>query len=237
MKYLKLFEYWLNEAEEVNFDLNNPDVTPLTHLTQKHLYGVKPKDTEIVLKSILNKSFNAKETSETPLDDIKVFGFYHLLEYKNGGIKLTHERLPNREFLVKTPDYDRAKVEEQFNKIPLELNDYNARVYVISPTSVSDTRIFWKSTGFEGISTFEACVIILPPAPKNIQGLAIDMPAIIITNGKPVYATLGQIVYFTYKKLTKDNFQTLLNPELGKRDYLRINVFKSDTTKVGGPSV
>jgi hypothetical protein len=63
------------------------------------------------------------------------------------------------------------------------------------------------------------------------------MPAIIITNGKPVYATLGQIVYFTYKKLTKDNFQTLLNPELGKRDYLRINVFKSDTTKVGGPPV
>jgi hypothetical protein len=237
MKYLKLFEYWINEEEEVKFDKANPDVTPILKLTQSHLYGVQPKDTEPVLKSILNKSFNSIETSERPLTDVKVFGYYHLLEFRNGGIKLTNEKMPNREFLVKTPNYDRYKVEEEFNKIPLDLDDPNARVYVVSPTTFSDTNIFWKSVEFEGISTFEACVIILPPTPKNIQGYAIDAPVIIITNGKPVYVTIGQIVTFASKKFTKENFQNLLKPETGKRDYLMTNIFKSDTTKVGGPPV
>ena len=237
MKYLKLYEYWINEEEEVKFDKANPDVTPILKLTQSHLYGVQPKDTEPVLKSILNRSFNSVETSERPLDDVKVFSYYHLLEFKNGGIKLTNEKLPNREFLVKTPNYDRSKVEEEFNKVPLALDDPKARVYVVSPTTVSDTKIFWKAMDFEGISTFEACIIILPPTPKNIQGLAIDAPAIIITNGKPVYVTIGQIVTFAAKHFTKENFPNLLKPETGKKDYLAVNIFKTDSKKVGGPVV
>ena len=48
MKYLKLFEHWINEEEEVKFDKANPDVTPILKLTQSHLYGVQPKDTEPV---------------------------------------------------------------------------------------------------------------------------------------------------------------------------------------------
>lgn len=237
MRYIQLYEHWINEEEEVKFDLNNPDVTPILKLTQAHLYGVQLKDTEIVLKSILNKSFSSLETTEKPLDDVKIFSYYHLFEFRNGGLKLKNDKLPNREFLVKTPNYDRYKIEEEFQKIPLEIDDIIARVFVVSPTTVNDTRIFWKSVEFEGISTLEACVIILPPKPKNIQGLAIDAPAIIITNGKPVYVTIGQIVTFASKHFTKENFPNLLKPETGKKDYLAVNIFKTDSKKVGGPVV
>lgn len=237
MKYLKLYEHWLNEAETLKFDLAKPDVFPITDLTQLNLYGVKPKDTEIVLKSILSKSFNSVETSEVPLDTVKIYGFYHLKEFKNGGLVITNEKIPNREFLIKTPDISRADVEVEFNKLPMRLDDKDARVYVVAPTAINDSLIFWKSAKAEGISTLNASVIILPPKPKNIQGFAIDAPGIIIHYGKIHFITIGQLITFASKKFSKEASVNLGLPEIGKREFLVANIFKKDNVEVGGPKI
>lgn len=163
MKHLKLFELWLNEEEKLQFDIERPDVFPIMELTQGNLYGVRLIDTEIVLRSILSKSFNSVETTETPLNTVKVYGYYHLSEFKNGGIILKNDKKLNREFLVKMPDKTRADVESEFQKIPLDIDDKTARVYVVSDENINDSMIFWKSTQAEGISTQYASVIILPP--------------------------------------------------------------------------
>jgi hypothetical protein len=237
MRYLKLYEKWLNEATELKFDLMKPDVFPITKLTQGNLYGFKPKDTEIVLRSILSKSFNSVETTEVPLNTINVTGFFHIVEFKNGGLILTNEKMVNREFLVKLPEKTREDVETEFKKIPLNIDDKEARVYLVRPSSINDSMVFWKASEAEGISTMYASIIILPPKPTNIQGFAVDAPAILINYGIPYYVTLGQIVTFASKKFSRESAVNLRYPELGKREYLVANVFKSDKVVVGGPKV
>ena len=237
MRYLKLYEKWLNEATELKFDLTKPDVFPITKLTQGNLYGFKPKDTEIVLRSILSKSFNSVETTEVPLNTINVTGFFHIVEFKNGGLILTNEKMVNREFLVKLPEKTRADVDAEFKKIPLNIDDKEARVYLVRPSSINDSMVFWKASEAEGISTMYASIIILPPKPKNIQGFAVDAPAIIINYGIPYYVTLGQIITFASKKFSRESSVNLKIPELGKREYLVANIFKSDKVVVGGPKV
>ena len=74
MKYIKLFENWLNEAEVKPFDANNPDETLVVDITEEDLYK-DPKVMHIILQSMFNRGAAKKDSPDVP-EAIEVIPLY-----------------------------------------------------------------------------------------------------------------------------------------------------------------
>ena len=76
MKYIKLFENWLYEAEEGGkpFDPNNPGATLVVDITQEDLYK-DPKVMHIILQSMFNRGAAKKDSPDVP-EAIKIIPLY-----------------------------------------------------------------------------------------------------------------------------------------------------------------
>ena len=79
MKYVKLFENWLNEAEEGSssvkpFDSNKPSATLVVDITQEDLLK-NPKETHKILQSMFSRGMAKKDTPDVE-ESIKVIPLY-----------------------------------------------------------------------------------------------------------------------------------------------------------------
>ena len=63
MKYIQVFESWLNEAEEAKFDPNKPQAFPMLKITQENLFNANEDIFRKVLASLFSRSLEKKETS------------------------------------------------------------------------------------------------------------------------------------------------------------------------------
>ena len=65
MKYIKVYESWVNEAESAKFDVNKPQAYPMLKLTQGELYTGNEENLRKTLASLYSRSIEKKEVSET----------------------------------------------------------------------------------------------------------------------------------------------------------------------------
>ena len=74
MKYVKLFENWLNEAEEAKpatFDSKKPSKTLIVDISQENIAKIDPNWQAAWLRTILNKAYYKKDTTDFD-EDLKV---------------------------------------------------------------------------------------------------------------------------------------------------------------------
>ena len=74
MKYVKLFENWLNEAEVKPFDPKAPGATLVVDITQEDLLK-DPKETHTILQSMFNRGMAKKDAPDVE-ESIKVIPLY-----------------------------------------------------------------------------------------------------------------------------------------------------------------
>jgi hypothetical protein len=88
MKYVKLFENWLNEAEVKPFDAKAPGTTLVVDITQEDLLK-DSKETHTILQSMFNKGMAKKDAPDVE-ETIKVIPLY-----------VGNPKLPNKDpFLI-----------------------------------------------------------------------------------------------------------------------------------------
>ena len=74
MKHVKLFENWLNEAEEAKpatFDSKKPSKTLIVDISQENIAKIDPNWQAAWLRTILNKAYYKKDTTDFD-EDLKV---------------------------------------------------------------------------------------------------------------------------------------------------------------------
>ena len=74
MKYVKLFENWLNEAEAKPFDANKPGETLIVDITQENLLK-DSKETSKILQSMFNRGMAKKDKPDVE-ESVKVIPFF-----------------------------------------------------------------------------------------------------------------------------------------------------------------
>lgn len=237
MKYIKLFENWLNEADEIKFDPNKPEATPVTAITQGQLFGNGGADFEKNLKSLLARSFDKKETADAPSETVVVRGNFQLSELDGNkkGLRIKNTKEPDRELLVKLSPFNGVETNDTLSKVGGDAKDTSLKVFLVHSKSVDDSKVYWKvEKTDEGISTASASIVIFPSAIENKENLAIDMPCVIITEGKVKYVTLGQICAFASTNFSKEGVAMLDKSDSGKKESLAANVFKGSGGGAGG---
>lgn len=241
MKYVKLFENWLNEADEVKFDASKPEATPVTSITQKDLFGSGVKDIEKNLKSILSRSLDKTETSDKPSESVTVKSGMTLVGFDGKGMRVKEGNAPgSAELLVKVVGFNKVQTNDLLGKIGTDVEDDSARVFVIYGKGVDESKVYWKEEKVDqGISTASASILILPKEPQKGDDPAITMQGVIISQGKPRLVNLGQVCAFASTNFSKEGVAMLDKEDSGKKESLMATVFKGsgETGKEAGPTV
>lgn len=199
MKYIKIYESWLNEAESAKFDANKPQTYPMLKLTQGELYTGNEENLRKTLASLYSRGVEKKEVSET--DPYGVVNFFNLkitsIDAKKSVMNFKFAQ-SKQDVSITTP----LKVTAGFTSIMDEMG-YDIKsesglekiknVFLIYPKTIDKSKVISKSEdGSVKVSTESAIILFLPTEPYDKEDLAINLDSLCIAKGEARDCVIGQ---------------------------------------------
>ena len=200
MKYIKVYESWVNEAESAKLDVNKPQAYPMLKLTQGELYTGNEENLRKTLASLYSRGIEKKEISET--DPYSVVNFFNIkitsVDGKKGtmsfkfakakqDVSLTTDLKVTAGFesIMGELGYDDVKSEASLEKIK--------NAFLVYPKTTDKSKVITKSEDNSiKVLTESAIIIILPTEPYDKEDLAINLLNLCIAKGEPKDCVVGQ---------------------------------------------
>lgn len=209
MKYLKLFENWLNEAEEGSktFSPDKPWETFVFDVSNEDMFGNTEKLNGI-LKSILAKSFDKTELKESNSVSVVTLYPYDFSADSKGIILYSKPSGQGDKYVIKT---DVAKFSQKLKSIGIEFTDFrdNQVIYLVT----LGTNQNWKD-GENNIKIDPKTFFVFADNKPQDEKLVLDSEWIVVTDiQNPVKVTLGQVAAYSSSKF--ENLATLKDKSLG----------------------
>lgn len=231
MKYIKIYESWLNEAESAKFDANKPQTYPMLKLTQGELYTGNEENFRKTLASLYSRGIEKKEVSET--DPYGVVNFFNLkitsIDAKKSLISFKFAKA-QQDVSITTEVNVTPGLSNRMAKWGCDIKSESElekmkNVFLVYPKSVDKSKVITKSEdGSVKVSTEFAIILILPGEPYNKKDLAISADSLCIAKGEPKYNYLGQSS--SYIALDFKVPGTLTATNLGDKKYFANKIFK-----------
>jgi hypothetical protein len=237
MKYVKLFETWLNEADAPQqgaatpFKIETAGTFPVLSITQENLYGKGPEDLQKVLKSILERSLDKKSTLEGETNKVTLTS-YMMNEFATpNGINIEGTKTKDKQKLILS---NNAEFKKGLDEIAIENDktDQQFASFFIYTSDTPENKLFWKSDSGNGISTQSAAFVSFPKPTASVfkgDALAIDLPIFIVAGGKSKVITLGQLCALTTSKFA--DLSILDKKDVGTKEKLAANIFPEAQAK------
>ena len=196
MKYIQMFESWLNEASNAKFDLSKPQSFPMLKVTQGDLYSGNEENFKKTLASLYSRSVERKQTSDS--DPFTVVNFLNLsiksIDIKNNKMKFEIEN--------EGKGFTEFKIVAAFTNVMDEMG-YDIKsesglaelknVFLVFPKSIDKSKVMSKSEdGSIKVSTDSAMIVILPKEPYDKEELAITQDSICIAKSAVKDCVIGQ---------------------------------------------
>jgi hypothetical protein len=231
MKYIKVFESWLNEEEEAKFDPNKPQAFPMLKMTQEHLYSSGEDSFRKSLASMYSRSIEKKEISESdPFSIVNVFQI-KLKSIDSEKLKLNFTFKSKPDVSVSTEIKNMTGFETSLGrrfKVDTKSKESLGEIkyaYLIYPKSVDKSKVITKSEdGSIKVSTESAIILILPSEPYNKKYLAIEQSSMCIAKSESRMNVIGQSCSYTAFEYKVPG--PLGSSELGNKKFFAEKIFK-----------
>ena len=204
MKYLKLFESWLNEQDEATTKQFSPDKSfesPVLDILQKDFFSIKnPEQVTKVLKSVIGRGVEKKsvDTKESTAVTVKPLTVENVLKGKKQ-LYVKGTAAGSNEELLKVAD-DSAFMKD-LNEIGLDADgagESAAKGYFIHTSDTPENKLYWSTEAVKyGISTQAASIVFFPNEgynKVNPEAPIVELPVVIVSGGKSKVGTFGQVL-------------------------------------------
>lgn len=223
MKYLRLFEYWLNE--ETQFNKSKPRETPILKTLQKDLYSDKPRRTHFNLRGILSRSLQKnKNKFDINSDTVAIVEKMELVSVEDAKIVVKDE---NGEYKVKM-NAKKDAIIKALNWIGAEISgeDLSKSCMVTVVSEAANSNPLFVGNREDTISTEVGTLVFIPNKPKKPEDLAINLSAVIVAQNKAKIVTLGQLCVYASTKFT--DFSVLEDKNSGTKEALEKGILKGE---------
>lgn len=224
MKYLQLFENWLNEAE-TSFNIKKPRLTPVLKTLQKDLYSGDTRKLQWAIKSMLSRSLQKnKDKFDKDSDTVSMVNDLELLKVEDA--KITLWMNDSEECYVKM-NAKKDAIMKALAWIGGETSGEDLKksciAMVLSETGSGNIYYGKKE---ENISTKSSVLVLLPNKPKAPEELAVNLSAVVVAQDKAKIVTLGQLCAYASSKFT--DFTLLEKKDSGTKDALAKEILKGE---------
>lgn len=236
MKYVKLFESWLNEQDEPAGTTPKKEFSPaksfetsVLDIQQKDIFTKNPEEgkkllTSIVGRGVEKKSTDTKESTAVVVRPLAIeeMGIKKVLvKGMDSGSKLETLKLDNEGAFIKALD-----------SLALDakgIGDDAPKGFFIHTADTPENKIYWSAGEVKnGLSTQSAALVFLPREGNtkvNADGLLVDLPVVIVLGGKAKEATFGQLLALASTKFADASI--LDKADAGTKENLAASVFPS----------
>jgi len=240
MKYLKLFESWLNEqdqaaaAPKVEFSPSKSFATPVLDILQKDFYSAKNPDemrkllTSIVGRGVEKKSTDSKDSTAV---NVRVLA----IEEVGSGKALLKGTAPgsNLETMKLPKEADFIKALDEIALDAKAIGDSAPKGFFMHTSDTPENKISWEAGDVKnGLSTQAASLVFFPNegyTKVNPEGLLVELPIVIVFGGKSKVTNFGQLLAIAASKFS--DVSMLDKADAGTKDNLAANVFPSEEKK------
>lgn len=233
MKYLKLFENWLNEAEgEVKpFDPDKPWESFTFDISNEDIFK-NPEKIENIIKSILSKSFDKQELKDS--SSVSVITLYPY-EFSADSKFITLYSKPSAQgdkYTIKTSDV--SKFGQKLTQLGINVNDFKDNQVIYFVTFGNNDN--WKDAD-NNIKIDQKNFFIFADSKPQDEKQSLESEWIVVTDlNNPMKTTLGQIAAFSSTKF--ENVTTLKDKSAGDPVLIAkmfgYEIPKGYTPKTGG---
>jgi hypothetical protein len=200
MKYLQLFENWLNEAETGKseakpFDPSKPNDTLVVDITKDQLFGDETK-TASILQSLLSKAFDKTEKVSSPKVSVQKFTAYDYPPTPGGFyLKLSNKTQTEGQYRV-------FLTKKAANELGLsDMTDLKDPVYLVTLENKQD----WVDEKFKISIDAKTYLLFKDPEDEGKKDdLALNTKWQVVggqTKDEAISCTLGQILALASTKL------------------------------------
>lgn len=236
MKYVKMFESWLNEQDEVagtapkkEFSPAKSFETPVLDIQQKDIFSKNPEEALKILRSVVGRGVEKKSTDTKESTAVVV----RPLSIEEMGTKkvLVKGTAPgsNVETLKLADDAAFIKALDSLALDAKAIGTEAPKGFFIHTTDTPENKIYWSAGDVKnGLSTQAAALVFLPNegfTKVNSDGLLVDLPVVIVTGGKAKEATFGQLLAMAASKFSDASI--LDKADAGTKENLAASVFPS----------
>jgi hypothetical protein len=224
MKYLQLFENWLNEAEAA-FDIKKPRLTPVLKILQKDLYSGDTRKLRWAILSMLSRSLQKnKDKFDKDSDTVSKGDDFELLKVEDA--KITLWLNDSEECYVKM-NAKKDAIIKALEWIGGEISgDDLKKSCIVTVLSEAGAGNIYYGKKEENISTKSSVLLIIPNKPKAPEELAINLSAVVVAQDKAKIVTLGQLCAYAASKFT--DFTLLEKKDSGTKDALAKEILKGE---------
>jgi len=204
MKYLKLFESWLNEQDEATAKQFSPDKSfesPVLEILQKDFYSVKnPDQVTKVLRSVIGRGVEKKsvDTKESTAVTIKPLTVEEVQQGKKKVFVKGTAPGSNVETLKLADDAEFMKALDEIALDAKGVGDSAAKGYFIHTSDTPENKLYWSTEDTKnGISTQAASIVFFPNegfTKVNPEAPMVELPVVIVSGGKSKVGTFGQVL-------------------------------------------
>jgi len=238
MKYLKLFESWLNEQDEAATKQFSPEKSfesPVLDILQKDFFSIKnPEQVTKVLKSVIGRGVEKKsvDTKESTAVTVKPLTVEEVQKGKKQLYVKGTAAGSNLELLKVADDSAFMKA---LNEIGLNADDVGenaAKGYFIHTSDTPENKLYWSTESTKyGISTQAASIVFFPnegATGVNPEAPMVELPVVIVAGGKTKVGTFGQVLAMASSKFADASI--LDKADAGSVDNLK-TIFPSEEKK------
>lgn len=224
MKYLQLFESWLNE--EGQFNKSKPRETPVLEILQKDLYADKPRRTRWAMLSMLSRSLQKNKDKFDPNSDtVSMSGDFQLKSVEDALITIKTEG--DDDSLSVKMNAKKNAVIKAIEWIGGEISgDDLTKSSIVMLVKDVDASGLFSGKKEEIVSTKVGTLVIMPNKPKKPEDLAINMSVVVVAQEKAKIVTLGQLCAYASTKFT--DFSKLEDKNSGTKEVLAKGILKGE---------
>jgi hypothetical protein len=210
MKYLKLFESWLNEQDEAATKQFSPEKSfesPVLDILQKDFFSIKnPEQVTKVLKSVIGRGVEKKsvDTKESTAVTVKPLTVEELQQGKKKVLLKGTAPGSNLETLKLADDAEFMKALDEIALDAKGIGDSAAKGYFIHTSDTPENKLYWSTEDTKyGISTQAASIVFFPNegfTKVNPEAPMVELPVVIVSGGKSKVGTFGQVLAMASSK-------------------------------------
>lgn len=199
MKYIKIYESWVNEAESAKFDVNKPQSYPMLKITQGELYSGNEENFRKTLASLYSRGIEKKEVSES--DPYGVINFFNIkiksIDSKKNSMAFKFAKA-QQDVSITTELKITAGFTSVMNEMGYDIKSESGleqikNAFLVYPKATDKSKVITKSEdGSIKVSTESAVIVILPKEPYDKEDLAINLDSLCIAKGEARDCVVGQ---------------------------------------------
>lgn len=210
MKYLKLFENWLNEAEGETkpFDPKNPSETLIFDISNEDIFK-NSESIDMILKSIFSKAFDKQELKDS--ESVSVITLYPYEFAADNKFLELHSKPSGQgdKYIMKSSDI--TKFGQKLTQLGVSVNDFkdNKIIYLVTLGNNQN----WKDSD-NNIKLDQKTFFVFADTQPQDQKQSLESEWIVVTDlNNPMKVSLGQLAAFSSTKF--ENLAMLKDKEAG----------------------